>query len=246
MTIHPKPGAVFFPGKVEQTNYLVNISTKHKFVYIETPKVACSTIKKALQLIEVEGDISMIPEDVHDRDHSPLPNPTSPDIDLGYVLTSPDYFRFSFVRNPFSRILATYLNKIVQSEIERARLLPLIGYPKHSEAIPFEQFLVAIRRQPDFQKDIHWAPQTYLLAPDRVSYDYIGRFETFGSDWLRVLHRIAPQTYKSYVGLRMDPHKTDASSKVLKYFGPIERELTLDIYRDDFRKFGYSELLEFS
>lgn len=239
-----KPVAIFFPGKIEQSNYLVNISERHKFVYVETPKVACSSIKKALQLIEVDGDTTKIPDDVHDRDRSPLAGPATPGIDLEVVLGSSDYFRFSFVRNPFSRVLATYLDKFVQNEFERARLMPVIEYPSNSGVISFEQFLVAIRRQPDFHKDIHWAPQTYLLAPHRVPYSYIGRFETFGTDWLRVLKRIAPQTYTSFAEVRTDFHKTEAGSKVLTYFGPIERELALDIYQDDFKNFGYSELLE--
>lgn len=57
------------------------------FLYYETPKVACSTIKRKLQQVEAETPEN-VPSNVHDYDE---------------VFLSRTFFRFAFVRNPHSR-----------------------------------------------------------------------------------------------------------------------------------------------
>ena len=43
-------------------NYGVHISLKHKYIFVETPKVACSTIKMTLHRMELE-DPEFVRED---------------------------------------------------------------------------------------------------------------------------------------------------------------------------------------
>ena len=58
-------------------NYSINISLKYSYIYVETPKVACSSIKSTLQKMEL-GDPQFSREDfedLHKRDFSPLLRP---------------------------------------------------------------------------------------------------------------------------------------------------------------------------
>src|SRR5688572_11911209 len=144
----------------ERLNYLVNISLKLRYLYVEVPKVACSSIKRTLQQLEDENRSP--PEDVHDRDASPLMAPYD---SLSLYLSAqhdPRFRRFAFVRNPFTRTLSCYLDKCVQSPWERARLLPELGLS--GDTIPtMHEFLLAVQRQPTPQMDIHWLPQAVIL-----------------------------------------------------------------------------------
>lgn len=47
-----------------EVNYLCNIGKKRHFLYYETPKVACSTVKRTLHLLEADTP-EKVPSDVH-------------------------------------------------------------------------------------------------------------------------------------------------------------------------------------
>ena len=231
--------ATYFPYGRSQINYLVNCSKKHKFVYVETPKVACSTIKRVLQLIEVDGDATRLSKQVHNRQASPLATPMNIGIDPDELFTGDAYFRFAFVRNPYSRILSAYLDKIVTNEWERSWRLPTLGFKKDDQ-VTLLQFLEVIREVPNIHKDIHWAPQAYILQRHKVKYNYIGRFEYFPAGLKCVVSKIKLDEDPVLSETRANYHKTDANSKIAAYIGPRERDLILDIFENDFEIFRYS------
>jgi hypothetical protein len=220
----------YFPSiRPERADYLVNFSTRHKFLYVETPKVACSTIKRMLQKLEGET-----PENVHDRDASPLLTPRRDPGGFEWAQTRHDYVRFSFVRNPFSRALSCYLDKFVENIYERDRLLPDLGF-QPGTSITFLQFLQAVNSQTYFDMDIHWLPQSVILEGlNRPSF--IGRFENLLADLRKVFEVIAP----GHVEIeKFNRHATNASDKV-EALSKEERDLVIQIYRQDFVIFSYS------
>ena len=94
------------------TDYLFNISVKKGYLYVETPKVACSTIKRSLQLLEVGPEIVPPPRKIHERSCSPLLTPSQVGSLFLECAYSDNFFRFCFVRNPYTRILSCYLDKV--------------------------------------------------------------------------------------------------------------------------------------
>ena len=189
-----------------------------------------------MQLAEVEGKLVYeTPSDVHSRVCSPLLAP-SDDIDCFVdAMRDPDYLRFCFVRNPFTRVLSCYLDKMVRVEFERRRLAPKLGFDP--EKVPsFIDFLRAVVEQKDEECDIHWTSQTYLLRPNRVRYSFIGRFELFGEQLTMVCKKLSILQYN-------DPaaswHATNAYKKVKEYIGREEIDLIHRIYVCDFRNFSY-------
>ena len=218
-------------------NYLANWSAKGRFVYVETPKVGCTTVKRVLQTHEVDGDMSKLHKDVHNKAASPLKSPSDDRAKFQSLLDSPDVLRFCFVRNPFLRVLSAYLDKMVENAWERKRLAPKLGFDV--DTVPdFEAFLDAVSAQKPEDMDIHWAPQAYLLQPNVLRYDMIGRFETFQRDFISVCQTLGvkiPDTLMNY-GKR---HATGAAERSSKFMTPSAVSRIQTLYEEDFLTFGY-------
>lgn len=229
--------AELFAQPASLTNYLCNWSERLRYVYVETPKVACTTIKLVLQQAEAFGEMSYErPGDVHNRQLSPLLAPSDNVKSFVSATKSEDYFRFCFVRNPYTRVLSCYLDKMVKTEFERKRLAPKLGLDP--EEVPsFKTFLQRVSQQSDDEYDIHWAPQTYLLRPNRIRYSFIGRFELFREQFKMVCDRLDISAYAEDLGDTW--HATNAFEKTKEYLGAEEIELICRIYERDFSNFGY-------
>ncbi|QIZ81388.1 sulfotransferase family protein [Thalassovita gelatinovora] len=216
-------------------NYLVNFSSRYSYVYVETPKVACSSIKRMLQIAEVDGDLSRLSDDVHDRELSPLKPMYTDPAAFNKLFDDPGTFRFCFVRNPYSRALSCYLDKFVQNEIARPRFLPQLGFSPDSH-VTFRDFLLAVRDQTEAECNPHWAPQNFLLNPHAMKYSFIGRFEFLDTHVQLVAERLG---FAQYAGQLVAPHRTSAADKVRQHYSRAEIDLVQQIYAGDFEAFGY-------
>lgn len=221
----------------EQMNYAVNISTKYKYVYIETPKVACSTIKLTLQRYEL-GDDNFRPnfDDVHNRSLSPLlslQNITN----IEQVLEGDSFFRFCFVRNPYIRTLSAYLDKI-RNPFHKSIIVTTLGYDEDDVDIhiSFEEFVTALEKQLVLEMNPHWRHQYYSTYQDRLSYHFIGHLESFENDFSYVTQRLgASRYYKSEYS-----HATSSSSLFSQYYTDDLMERVYRLFKIDFDTFDYS------
>ena len=227
----------FFSYPSQTADYVSNVSDRFKYFYLANPKAASTGILRTLQLAEVDGNIRSVPASVHNRLDSPLRTISSSRSTPDEILAGLEFFRFTYVRNPFTRVLSAYLEKIVQEQSERARLLPTLGLAADAE-VSFLKFLEAIRAQRDGWRDIHWTTQARLTQCNNISYHFIGRFESFSSTFPHVLERLGiSASHLKASGAPM--HATNANSRILEYIGPKERELIITIYESDFQAFGY-------
>lgn len=128
---------------------------------------------------------------------------------LGHMseLQFTDYFRFSFVRNPWDRAVSFY---------------KYIGRPtEHS----FRQFAVEVLPN-DLWNTMYWfvRPQTeYLYDEGRLMVDFVGRFETLQSDFREVCDRLdLPATDLPFVNLSDSTREKLATSgrRLLKALDP--------------------------
>lgn len=227
----------YFSYPSQTVEYLANISDRYKYFYLANPKAASTGILRTLQLAEVDGDSARLPDSVHDRQNSPI-------LKIGASSFSPEeifggsvFFRFTYVRNPFTRVLSAYLDKIVREPEERNRLLPTLGIAADAD-VSFLDFLKAIHNQRDGWRDIHWATQSRLIQCNNINYSFIGRFETFASTFPQLLGRIGiGQEYFDTASAAS--HATGASSRIAEYVAAEEQRLILTIYESDFMNFGY-------
>lgn len=223
-----------------QVNYLINISNKYKYIYFETPKVGCSTIKKTLQKLEVE-DISKLPEDVHAKHISPLLSPLDLEDSFDHYLNNKEYFKFAFVRNPYTRVLSGYLDKIVTNQVAKKKILPSFGL-KPTDELSFLEFLQILKNQSFDEMNPHWRPQHILLGAENINLDFIGKQETFDNDLKKILAIIHNENPDENQIINEIPHAVGANSKLEKYLTPITAKLIDDIYEKDFLLYGYKKI----
>jgi len=220
-----------------KAEYLVNVSQTAQVLYFEVPKTGCTAVKLAMQHVE-RPDKHPGPTEVHNRKTSPLALISQLDLPPGEIFRGPRYYRFTFVRNPYSRVLSGYLDKIVKNEWERKRHLPALGFPQGSHPT-FLEFLERIKTIPVGKMDVHWMPQSTILNPDYVKFDDIFRFETFSDDFEMVKNRLKISRSNWSIGAAGTHHRTNASELLSDFYSDREIEIVNQLYAKDFEVFGY-------
>jgi hypothetical protein len=228
----------------ERIGYASWVSRENKFLYIENPKVACSKIKECLQVI-AGYQVPNPRWKIHLRE-SPSEYVSSledlRDDEATYCLNANEIFRFTFVRNPYSRIWSAYKSKIQSSDPQFHGIREIIRnkyqelYIKDKD-IKFFDFCRFVCGQEDSYRDAHWKLQTNILYSDYIDYTYIGRLEYFAHDFSFVLKKLnAP------LGMRAEAAKKVNQTKSIG--SPFNFELAkmvYDAYKGDFEYFGYEE-----
>ena len=218
-------------------NYHIICSTRFQYVYVGIPKTGSTTVRRILTWLEVDGDLTRIPDDIWNWSQMPIPQLSAADVPIQEAIFGEKYFRFTIVRNPYTRILSCYLDKIAGPFHERGVRLRRLGM-KSSALISFNEFLCGVKERP--LADDHWAPQTHLLNPNRIHYDVIGRFESFTSSIVNILKNIDQKAVIPIGELTRDYHATGALSQTEEFIGAHQAKIIEEIYDDDFTTFGYS------
>ena len=90
------------------------------------------------------------------------------------------HFSFSFVRNPFDRLVSAYNNKLIELDQIPGRMQAM-GL-EHS--MPFGDFLSVVAATSDDDLDIHLLPQSSILClKGQLIPNFVGHLETMGQDW---------------------------------------------------------------
>jgi hypothetical protein len=90
-------------------------------------------------------------------------------------------FKFTVVRNPYTRTLSAYLDKIERRAVRAG---------KESS---FRDFLLQAKKTPRFlYSNAHWAPQSSLMLIPVEQFDFIGKVETLDQDLAEIKRRIRP------------------------------------------------------
>jgi len=147
------------------------ISHKHKVVYYTIPKAACTTIKLFIGLIEGTATWK---DNRHELSMLRLSLPEARSI------LYKDYFHFTFVRNPYDRLLSCYINKIYEPALHNrndnlytnGEFNALLG--KYGQLgwkkMSFGDFVQLVTRVADRHCDEHFMPQHCLLNLDLMDY----------------------------------------------------------------------------
>lgn len=207
---------------IQPDEYIV--CDERKVVYIVNSKVACSSIKAAFI------------------------DPTTPDDhNIHYIaaqkglykfhLTEEQthYFKFSFVRNPFSRLVSCYESKyhIDPVKYNREDLKKyLFGYMAEDEG--FEVFVRKVCALPPRLMDHHFRTQYDLLYDSNgvCRCDYIGQFESLEEDFAPIKERF---------GLYPLPHLNRSQEVNWRHYYTSETmRLVIKTYKKDFDTFGYA------
>ncbi|QDL94412.1 sulfotransferase family protein (plasmid) [Paroceanicella profunda] len=225
--------------------YAINISARHRYVYFETPKVACSTIKRFLIKNELpgtelfdKGELSYEEFDfLHNREFSPLLN-----VKQAYPfrrLLQPDsgFFRFCFVRNPYDRLLSAWLDKIVGDRPQALQVKAVLGLSANAtREISFAEFVEVVAATPAALMDPHWRPQHLHNCVDVMDYHFIGRMERLEEGMAHVCRETGLDPAHL---ARFSPHRNDAGDKLAAHYTPALRKRVYKVFEQDFEAFGY-------
>lgn len=229
-----------YMGK-QEVYYNINISLKNSYVYCETAKAACTTIKRTLMNLELE-ETNFRPEKVH------LDFLSTPFVKLFQIqfsefieiLQNNEFYKFSFVRNPYTRILSCYLDKIVGNKIQKKIILKIMGMDENNldVNIGFEQFVDAISQQTPKEMNQHWRIQYHSLFGGLIHFDFIGRVENFNEDLQVIDRRLDGKILRNHENVFW--HATKSNQKIAEFYTERIAEKVARVYAVDFEKYGYS------
>ena len=231
----------------KSVNLHTHISLVHRYVYIEVPKAGCGTMKATLGGLEAArlspAAVGRVQENPHDRTRvTPFVKPYQlpPDL-LEDALRGRGWRRFTVVREPASRLLSGYLEKIQQglkqSEPIRAALIEQGRDPGRAEDISFADFISVVAATPSREQDPHWRRQADHLGLSIIDYDAIIHLEELDASWPRIASLVGVSDLQEEFYCR---NSTGASSKVSDWYTPELLGHVAQAYAVDYRAFDYS------
>lgn len=215
-----------------------------RVVYLSIPKAACTSIKAALAKacgIAVARELEV--HQIHSRPEMRLQEGRLDKAAEGY-------YKFSFVRNPFERVVSCYRDKVVASahpQNPKANYFSSYAIPMPSH-LSFAEFVKRISAIPDRLADTHFQSQYALLYDaGELQVDYLGRVENLQQDWRPVAEKF--QLSLSLNHSNVSKHNAGSHSDYRCYYTEALAQLVYERYRRDVEEFGYEEeyhmLLEF-
>ena len=231
----------------ERLRYSTFVSLPKRYLYFEVPKAACTAIKTLIREIENAPPLKLFigsPETrrdmfVHARQNVPLPSLIElSDEEQREVLDAPDFFRMTVVRNPYTRLVSGWQNKVVMCEPRYEQIyrdlkggMPQTG-PKPT--ISLEEFVAYIESRWDLNTcDPHWRRQAEHTLQRAMNFSCIGKVEALGD----TLHRFEQHLGRSkpLLAERKNPSRRVNQETHDARLAPRIHEL----YRGDFDTFGY-------
>jgi len=227
-------------------NMHTHISMVHGYAYVEVPKAGCGTMKATLGGLEAArmnpGMVQRVQEAPHNRlNATPFVKPFQlpPDL-LEEVLAGPAYRRFTVVRDPASRVLSGYIEKIGQGLKQSQPIVEALeertGQPVRAEDVSLEQFLDVVGAQDSRDQDPHWRRQADHLGLGLVPYDAVIHLEDLDASWGRIGELTGiPDLQEEY----FCRNSTGARSRMDEYYTPDLLARVAEIYARDYVELDY-------
>jgi hypothetical protein len=224
------------------------VDEERGFLYCPIPKAANTAWKAALLGANCPAD----PQKLHRRDVGFTYLSSVSEEKLAEIRHR--LFKFTFVRDPYSRLLSAFKDKFENASTcsDRPGRDPFwfkygaklkqdalaAGLAENSGPdLTFNEFVRLVCRMTPATMNEHWHPQALLACVDEINYDFIGRFERLADDVPVALARLGLQSFPTLEDLRWRP--TRALELVDTYYDAELREMVRQKYDIDFRTFNY-------
>ncbi len=224
---------------------------EYNFLYVAVTKTGCHTIKQALVAsgMATKANKKTPSEELlwrHPQHYTAL--------EERQLIGEEEYnkrFKFTFVRNPWARLLSFY------TSIYRSREGRRQGLMTYEDAINPEKFnewavdtltnrIVekCPRKYPtcDHQRIIHWPCLDWITDKDgKIIVDFVGRHETLKKDYKKVLSLIEARAtcpMPRYVPLKR-VNVSNLGFDYKHYYSDETRDLVSNHFEKDIEEFGY-------
>lgn len=199
-----------------------------KIIYLVLSKSACTSIK-----IGLGKNYNIIPHKVSGTDIHVHKMWTEDMRKFGKLGSEYDsHYKFTFVRNPFERIVSCYEDKVLwlnESDPYYFKGKTVFIPPN----ISFDKFVKIICGIPDYLADRHYKTQYYSIKKHALHYDFIGKVENLKEDWQFISSR---QKLTSEI---LNWNKNERKKDYFQYFTWNSAKLIFRKYKDDVIRFGY-------
>ena len=205
--------------EVYRPDYSAHIEIVAKVVYFEIAKAASSTIRSVLGT--TTSIRSLGPERFFE------------------LVDSSEAFIFSFVRNPYARLVSCYKDKFAPCPVSFKRGCmkdahryfgrELRSLPPN-EPLPLPMFVEMACATNESGTDGHWLLMDRMIPKRTVQCHFIGRVESIETDLLVVEGHLGRRFPMQHL------NKTDSSPSILT---PDLKRKIFHAYRADFDRFGY-------
>lgn len=230
--------------------YFVHVLPERRLLYIAISKAANTRIKTTLS--QIGGDVDDATRRVHTRQKSGLSGPRQLGASVFHrIATDPKALRFTFVRNPYDRLVSCWADKFQEKPLvaglrfverylvqTREIALPL---PKGADrTLSFADFVTyvteLIKNRPP-RLDIHWELQSRFIDIPGIDLNFIGKVERFSEDMARVFtHANADEVLLRASAKPLNPSRR---TRCAEYYTNELADRVYRAYERDFDRFGY-------
>lgn len=212
------------------------ISHKPPFIYFRIPKAANTTVMATIY--EADRGTFDVGETALNEYKESFVRPSS--LTAQQVTSLLDtHITFSIFRNPYSRLVSAYLDKIAGNKAEKRKVANALGRTP-SDRVTFDEFLAYLETG-GLRGDAHWAPQVDLVPIGVKALHHHGYVESISEDVQRIISAI----FSSPVEMRrFSPRPTNAREKVREFLEGPQRRRVHALYEEDFDRLGYPASLD--
>lgn len=224
------------------------VSTKLNFVWYGVPKAATRTLLRVFNVSHKEEFGGVKFSEVDGYQKRKFSGFQEIDID--------PYFKFTFVRNPFTRVASFWYEKFLNYDASPAKQHMFRKHEGLEQTMPFLDFVEWLDGPEgvDDKADPHWLSQKSFIADadGRVLTDFIGKLENFDADVAKLwAMRDFPQVEFVQLNANQDRINKAAENKPAQNKDDVYKNLfdekSIDIirrrYQEDFDLLGYSKSL---
>lgn len=235
------------------------VTPSQSVAYRVIPKCACSTIG---QILYYSDHGTFFDGDIHDAQTGMMKWNQEENRDaISKAVTDPNILTFTCVRNPYTRILSSFFDKIcgIQRNGNRYRgnLVPRLTEQygvqvdgDFDQIKSFRRFLLFARDTIKFRRpmdpDIHWsamAGHAATLVVNGGHFDSIVTVENFKDDMKSVMSKVDAAYHLDIDTMprfnESEGHGPKRAHDVADYFDDLSMHLVQDIYGRDFAAFNY-------
>ena len=152
------------------------------------------------------------------------------------------HFCFSFVRNPFDRLVSAYNNKLIEND-HISTAMERMGLER---GMPFHRFLEVVAATADADLDVHLLPQSSILCVTGIPVPgFIGKMEAMGEHWQSLRQRMRQAGLPALGKLPSKNVRRSGDSDLSQYFSNDQLiGLAWNRYRQDVEVFYGEQELE--